>query len=141
MAQVPDDLDLKALRTVAFPVSLPASLGRDPIPVVVVVAPAPASSSVTPLIAPATTATLLSSPAHDARGWVVDVVLSPGFGSVCLPRGRAFVALLLVYEGAGGVGDDWFWLDHALSWSDFDPPCLPKPNYQLTTLLCIVVEL
>ena len=43
--------------------------------------------------------------------------------------------------GAGGVGDDWFWLDHALSWSDFDPPCLPKPNYQLTTLLCIVVEL
>ena len=43
--------------------------------------------------------------------------------------------------GAGRVDNDRLWSYHALSWSALDHPWRPKPNYQRTTLSCIVVEL
>ena len=43
--------------------------------------------------------------------------------------------------GAGRVYNDRPWTYHALSYSAFDPSRRLKPNYQLTTPLCIVVEL
>ena len=43
--------------------------------------------------------------------------------------------------GAGRVYNDRLWTYHALRYSTFDPLRRPKPNYQLTTPLCIVVEL
>ena len=43
--------------------------------------------------------------------------------------------------GAGRVDNGRLWPYHALSWSALDHSWRPKPNYQLTTPLCIVVEL
>ena len=43
--------------------------------------------------------------------------------------------------GAGRVNNGRLWPYHALSWSALDHSWRPKPNYQLTTPSCIVVEL
>ena len=43
--------------------------------------------------------------------------------------------------GAGRVDNDQLWLYHMLRWCALDRPWRPKPNYQLTTPPCIVVEL
>ena len=43
--------------------------------------------------------------------------------------------------GAGRVDNGRLWPYHALSWSALNQSWRPKPNYQLTTPSCIVVEL
>mgnify|MGYP007018384012 CR=1 FL=1 len=43
--------------------------------------------------------------------------------------------------GTGRVDNDRLWPYHVLSWSALDHSWRPKPNYQLTTSSCIVVEL
>ena len=43
--------------------------------------------------------------------------------------------------GAGRVDNERPWPYHLLSWSALDHSWRPKPNYQLTTPPCIVVEL
>ena len=43
--------------------------------------------------------------------------------------------------GAGQVDNERPWPCHLLSWSALDHSWRPKPNYQLTTPMCIVVEL
>ena len=43
--------------------------------------------------------------------------------------------------GAGRVINGRLWPYHALSWSALNQSWRPKPNYQLTTPSCIVVEL
>ena len=43
--------------------------------------------------------------------------------------------------GAGRVDNDRLWPYHMLSWSALDHLWRPKPNYQLTTPSCTVVEL
>ena len=43
--------------------------------------------------------------------------------------------------GAGRVDNGRLWPYHAVSWSALNQSWRPKPNYQLTTPSCIVVEL
>ena len=43
--------------------------------------------------------------------------------------------------GAGRVDNGPLWPYHALRWSALNQSWRPKPNYQLTTPSCIVVEL